>query len=463
MSFDTDIYAIEVKNLTKKYRIFETPGQSFLYHVFKTDKGRDFVALDNVSFDVKRGESFGIIGKNGSGKSTLLQILAGIIKQTDGTVKVNGRVAALLELGSGFDPESTGYENIYMNAAILGISKEEIDKKVGEIVEFADIGDFIGQPVKTYSSGMFVRLAFAVAINVDADVLLIDEALAVGDVFFRQKCYDKLNKLKEKGVTIILVSHGMNEVEQFCDRTLLLDSSEPKYLGDSKTAVNYYYLLNRGNDIEPKQDHLRDRKNEDISKSLTYQDSDTYFNNGWHLEERTFLDISESDEVTNGGAKFLNVGIFDKDGFPRNLFEQGEEVYFYSEIALRKDIQKPLSGVEIINHKGIIVHGKDMLQTGTILPDTVNAGTVLRFLQVMKLDVEIGEYTVNYGCSAIDTETYEKRMYLKQEEVDSKVDRLSVLVGVGVIAVVERKVGNPMKQAFHGLCNIPGEILLELK
>ena len=169
-----------------------------MYHLFHTKTGRDFVALDDVSFEVKKGESFGIIGKNGSGKSTMLQILAGIIKPTSGDVHVNGRIAALLELGSGFNPDSTGYENIYMNAAILGIKKQDIEKKVQEIINFADIGEFINQPVKTYSSGMYIRLAFAVAINVDADILLIDEALAVGDVFFRQKCYAKLNELKKR-------------------------------------------------------------------------------------------------------------------------------------------------------------------------------------------------------------------------------------------------------------------------
>ena len=182
MSCNSDEIAISVKNLTKVYKIFETPGKRFLYHMFHTNTGRDFVALDNINFEVKRGEAFGIIGRNGSGKSTMLQILAGIIKATSGEVTVNGRIAALLELGSGFNPESTGYENIYMNAAILGLEKEEIEQKIDQIIKFADIGDFLNQPVKTYSSGMYVRLAFAVAINVDADILLIDEALAVGDV-----------------------------------------------------------------------------------------------------------------------------------------------------------------------------------------------------------------------------------------------------------------------------------------
>ena len=188
MSCNNEV-AVSVRGLSKAYKIFESPGKRLCYHLFKVQTGRDFWALDNINFDIRKGEAFGIIGKNGSGKSTMLQILAGIIKATTGDVVVNGKIAALLELGSGFNPENTGYENIYMNAAILGVTKKEIERKIDEIIEFADIGSFINQPVKTYSSGMYIRLAFAVAINVNADIILIDEALAVGDLFFRQKCY----------------------------------------------------------------------------------------------------------------------------------------------------------------------------------------------------------------------------------------------------------------------------------
>ena len=264
MCSNKDDIAIKVSNVSKKYKIFDTPGKRLMYHLFHTKTGRDFVALDDVSFEVKKGESFGIIGKNGSGKSTMLQILAGIIKPTSGEVYANGRIAALLELGSGFNPDSTGYENIYMNAAILGIKKQDIEKKVQEIINFADIGEFINQPVKTYSSGMYIRLAFAVAINVDADILLIDEALAVGDVFFRQKCYAKLNELKKEGKTIVLVSHGMNEVEQFCDRVLLLNYSKVLMCGESKNAVQQYYLLDYSGNIKTEEHEMEENEQVDM-------------------------------------------------------------------------------------------------------------------------------------------------------------------------------------------------------
>lgn len=179
------MYALSVKNLSKEYQVIHSPWKRFQYYVFNKKSGEVFSALQDINFSIQKGETFGIIGTNGSGKSTLLQIIAGIIPATSGEVIVNGKVSALLELGSGFNPESTGYENIYLNAAILGVGKSDINKKIDEVIKFADIGDFINEPVKTYSSGMFIRLAFAVAINVDADIIIIDEALAVGDIFFR--------------------------------------------------------------------------------------------------------------------------------------------------------------------------------------------------------------------------------------------------------------------------------------
>ena len=196
-----------------------------------------------MSFDVRRGEVVGIVGRNGSGKSTLLQIMAGILQPAAGEVRLWGRVGALLELGSGFNLDCTGRENVVLNAAILGMSRREIARRVDEIVAFADIGEFIDQPVKMYSSGMFVRLAFAVTTSLDADVLLIDEALAVGDVFFRQKCYQRLAALRERGVAIVLVSHALNEVEQFCQRALLLHGGHVTFEGPAIEAVKRYYLI----------------------------------------------------------------------------------------------------------------------------------------------------------------------------------------------------------------------------
>ena len=242
--------AIKVQNLSKCYQIYDEPvdrlKQFLLPRIWRAiglksrDYFRGFSALDNVSFELQKGDSVGIIGRNGSGKSTLLQIICGTLNPTSGVIQTNGRIAALLELGSGFNAEFTGRENIYMNAAILGLSKEEIDDSFDQIVAFADIGEFIEQPLKTYSSGMQMRLAFAVSVCVDPEILVIDEALAVGDMAFQQKCFVRLAELREAGVTILMVSHDIMLIRNYCNQGIYLDGGRVKFVGDAETAGEYY-------------------------------------------------------------------------------------------------------------------------------------------------------------------------------------------------------------------------------
>lgn len=241
--------AIRVKNLSKRFEIYDNPGQrlkQFVYPRLRNFFGmaekkfyKEFCALNNIDFEVKKGQTVGIIGKNGSGKSTLLQIICGTLHATEGEVEVNGRVAALLELGSGFNPEFTGRENVYFNARLLGQSEEITREKFTDIEAFADIGDFIDQPVKTYSSGMMVRLAFAVIAHVDADILIIDEALAVGDAFFTQKCMRYLRQFMNHG-TVLFVSHDLGAVKNLCSEAVWINKGWAKYIGDSKSACDLY-------------------------------------------------------------------------------------------------------------------------------------------------------------------------------------------------------------------------------
>lgn len=457
MSYNNKDVAVSVQNLSKAYKIFETPGKRLLYHLFKANTGKDFYALSDISFDIKKGESFGIIGRNGSGKSTMLQILAGIIKATSGEILVNGKIAALLELGSGFNPENTGYENIYMNAAIMGVKKNEIEKKINEIIEFADIGDFIAQPVKTYSSGMYIRLAFAVAINVDADIILIDEALAVGDVFFRQKCYTKLDQLKEQGKTIILVSHGMNEVEQFCDRALLLSHGENILLGDSRDVVKKYYILDQK---QKPMDETLAQKNDLIVDSKKISEKATF--DGWSIKDNIFYDLSMSIEVSDDKIKFLKIGLFDESGYAKRVFQQGEDAYFYYEIEVIKNIELPLVGTTLYDQKNIIVHGKDNLQVYSDLPDYVLSGSKIFILQKMKLDIGIGEYTFDVGTATIKRSDFETRSHKNQEAVNETMERLATRTKAGNFSVHTKTVGEPMRLMFHGCADLPGEIQLRI-
>ena len=237
-----DDIAIRVDGLSKCYHVYERPQDRLKQSLWLGRKQfyREFWALRDVSFEIKRGETFGIIGRNGSGKSTLLQMIAGTLSPTAGTVQVNGRVAALLELGSGFNPDFTGRENVFMNGAILGLSEAEIARRFDEIAAFADIGDFIEQPVKTYSSGMMVRLAFAVSVCVEPDILIVDEALAVGDMAFQFKCMDRLDKLTQSGTTLLFVSHDIGAVKAFCQQALYLHTGTIKAAGSASDMTELY-------------------------------------------------------------------------------------------------------------------------------------------------------------------------------------------------------------------------------
>lgn len=276
--------AISVKNLTKKYRIFSHPGDRIKQALTlgRVRFHREFTALQDVSFEIKKGETVGIIGRNGSGKSTLLQLICGILKPTSGTVEVNGRVSALLELGAGFNPEFTGRENVYFQGAVLGLAKEEMDRRFDDIAAFADIGEFVDQPVRTYSSGMFVRLAFATAIHVDPDILIVDEALAVGDMAFQRKCFELLGQLLlDKQRIVLLVSHDLRQVERFCSRVIFLQEGKVMAEGPSYDVCQLYC----------------EKANEDIKlKSVSTAN--------WL---RAKIDSS-------GEAELLNINIFDSSG-----------------------------------------------------------------------------------------------------------------------------------------------------
>jgi len=237
--------AIKVENLSKCYYIYDKPRDRLMQMLARGRKQyfREFWALKDVTFEIKKGETVGIIGRNGSGKSTLLQLICGTLNPTSGSIQTNGRIAALLELGSGFNPEFTGRENVYMNASVLGLSNEEIDARFNDIAAFANIGDFIEQPVKTYSSGMSVRLAFAVAINVDPEILIVDEALSVGDELFQRKCFSRIEAIRANGATILFVSHSGTTIIDLCDRAMLMDTGEKLAVGIPKKIVGRYQKL----------------------------------------------------------------------------------------------------------------------------------------------------------------------------------------------------------------------------
>lgn len=267
--------AIRVVNITKTYKIYSKNREKLKLLVHKEHKIKKFYALHNVSFNISKGETVGIIGNNGAGKSTLLKILTGVAFKTRGETFIAGRVSSLLELGSGFDMELTGYENIYFNGSLNGLRKSEIDKKVDEIIKFADIGDFLYQPVKSYSSGMFARLAFSVAININPDILIVDEILSVGDIKFQVKCLKKFEDFKKEGKTILYVSHGLSTVKRFCDRVIWIDKGRILEDGNSVMVVEKYYNMSFGTKCcsigkELRNEAIEYVKVKKISQEITY-------------------------------------------------------------------------------------------------------------------------------------------------------------------------------------------------
>jgi len=302
--------AIKVENLTKVYHLYDKPQDRLkeALNPFKKSYHHDFYALENISFEVKRGETVGIIGKNGAGKSTLLKIITGVMTPTEGSVLVKGKVASLLELGAGFNPEMTGLENIYLNGTLMGFTEKEMAKKVDAITEFANIGEFINQPVKMYSSGMFARLAFSVAINVDAEILIVDEALSVGDMLFQAKCIAKMTALMEEGTTILFVSHDIHAVRSLCNRGIYLKNGKSELIGDAGEVVDRY-IRDDQQEANAQLKEMGNRKAYDTSKTaIAFTQEDI------PVIVATTPSIVEKEGMTrygDGGAEILDYAVLD--------------------------------------------------------------------------------------------------------------------------------------------------------
>ena len=355
--------AISFQGVSKAYSVYETAGDRLkeLLTFNRLSFHRDFWALRDVSFEVERGQTFCIVGENGSGKSTLLQIVAGILQPTSGIVQVNGRVSALLELGSGFNPEFSGRDNVYMNGAILGLSAKEMDAKYQDILDFAEIGDFIHQPVKTYSSGMGVRLAFSVAIHVDPDILLVDEALAVGDIYFRQRCMRKVHELRARGVTILFVSHATGDVKALGDRAMWLDHGQVRDLGDTERVVSGYLAAMTSKDsayIEHKKTEI-DHDREAIVAPEVEE----------HLPN---VDGRHGD----GRAQVLGISINDPTGNPVRMLDPGTKIVIRISARANEELHHPNIGFMLRNHLGVDFCGTNTTREGYELPPML-AGDVV--------------------------------------------------------------------------------------
>lgn len=376
-----DKIAIKVDHLSKVYKLYDRNRDRLKesLHIGKNINFREHYALNDVNIEVHTGETVGIIGTNGSGKSTILKIITGVLNPTAGEVTINGRISALLELGAGFNMEFTGIENIYLNGTMIGFSEEEIDAKLNDILEFADIGDFVYQKVKTYSSGMFVRLAFAVAINIDPEILIVDEALSVGDVFFQNKCYRKFEEFKQQGKTILFVSHDLGSISKYCDRVILLERGKKLGEGAPKEMIDMYKKVLVGQ-LDLQADT---KKSQNIGDGKKWKD---------------LMQLNPNyDEYGSGLAEFEDYCAYDNTGTITNTIIKGEEFTIKLKIRFFDSIQDPIFAVSIKNMQGTEITGTNTMFE-KITTGTPKAGDVYIATFTQNMNLQGGEYLISLGC-----------------------------------------------------------------
>ncbi|MEE0956349.1 MAG: ABC transporter ATP-binding protein [Eubacterium sp.] len=392
-------YSIRVEDVTKMYKLYDRNRDRFRDALGLTRRKlyREHYALHHLSFDVKKGETVGIIGTNGAGKSTILKIITGVLNPTEGKVEIDGRISALLELGAGFNYEYTGIENIYLNGTMNGFSKEEITKRLPNILEFADIGDFVYQPVKTYSSGMFVRLAFAVAINIDPEILIVDEALSVGDVFFQAKCYKKFEDFKKEGKTIVFVSHDLGSISRYCDRVVLLNKGVKLAEGSPRDMIDTYKKL-----LVNQIDADAVLKGDADIHSTTGQQSMTKEQVRGEKEEklwRTYFKVNPNlNEYGDGRASIVDFAIVDENGQLTSSIVKGTRFKIRSKVHFAEDVQSPIFTYTLKTLKGTDITGTNtMFEKHDI--GLAKAGTTYVATFEQEMNLQGGEYLLSISCT----------------------------------------------------------------
>lgn len=429
--------AVSVRNVSKKFRLFSSPKERLIeaLHPFRKQYHHEFWALRDVSFDIRRGEIVGILGRNGSGKSTLLQTICSVMQPTQGEIKVNGRISSLLELGAGFNPEFTGRDNVLFNGAILGFSRKEMISRLPEIEAFADIGEFFDQPVKTYSSGMFVRLAFSSAIHVDPDILIIDEALAVGDARFQHKCYAKLESFRAANKTIILVTHSVNQVTSHCDRAILLDRGH-MLMDDEPREVTDKYIEMLFSDLNQNSDISAQRETPDEPKgdgSLNDINPDLVLDRSKRIQTRCSYYKDEA-RYGDGSAEILDCVLESEGVFDPPQFTSGKQINIYFKVLFNRPFE-PIVGFALKTLEGVEIYA-----TNTYMLRMRGLHAQSGDLQIFKFSIATnfspGEYFLDIGVA----------------ECDGSIGGIPSDVRRSVALIVLQSNEHPPR--FHGLCNL---------
>ena len=387
--------AIAVQNVCKIYKLYDKPMDRLkeALGLTRNVKHREHFALNNVNFQVKQGECVGIIGTNGSGKSTILKIITGVLNPTSGAVTVNGRISALLELGAGFNQEYSGMENIYLNGTMNGFSNAEIDAKLQDILDFADIGYYVHQPVKTYSSGMFVRLAFSVAINIEPEILIVDEALSVGDVFFQAKCYHKFEEFKKMGKTIMIVSHDLSSIAKYCDRVILLNQGVKLGEGSPKEMIDDFKRVLVGQYELPEQKSEQSLLNDAEVQEAVHTKA--------AVQKRAREGNAENTKTLEYGTKEAEIEeiyIVDDRGVRTNAILKGMEFGIYMKVRFHQDLPAPIFAFSIKTAKGTEITGTNTMFEKAFL-ESVSAGSEKLVSFTQKMSLQGGEYLISFGVT----------------------------------------------------------------
>ena len=395
--------AIQVKELEKAYKLYDRPSDRLKEALgfAKKKRYKEHYALKGVDMTIYQGETVGIIGTNGSGKSTILKIITGVLNPTKGSVAVNGRISALLELGAGFNMEYNGIENVYLNGTMIGFSKKEIDAKMDDILGFADIGDYVYQPVKTYSSGMFVRLAFAVAINIDPEILIVDEALSVGDVFFQAKCYHKFEEFKKMGKTIVFVSHDLSSISKYCDRVVLLNQGVKLGEGTPKEMIDAYKQVLVGQYPLPGEENetlLDDKEIEAAAAAKAGKE---------HSQGESSDSMVNPDLLEYGTKEAVIEDYYITDEAGRNCSAviKGGQCSIHMKVCFKEEICEPIFAFTIKNIKGVEITGTNTMVEKAFL-EPVKAGSVKHVTFTQKLDLQGGEYLLSLGVTGYEQEDF---------------------------------------------------------
>ena len=408
MQQDNQQLAIDVRDVKKVYKLYDKPSDRMreAFGLLKNRPPKKHYALNGVNLKIRAGETVGIIGTNGSGKSTLLKIITGVLNPSEGEVNVNGRISALLELGAGFNMEYNGIENVYLNGTMMGFSEKEIDAKLPDILEFADIGDYVNQPCKTYSSGMFVRLAFAVAINIEPEILIVDEALSVGDVFFQAKCYHKFEEFKKMGKTIVFVSHDLSSISKYCDRVYLLNKGTMLGEGSPKEMIDVYKRVLVGQYELPQEDEENLLHDEELrnkaadAAGVKTAEADAAGNNPALGQNPNLLEYGTKQ------AEITEFYITDDRGVRTNAILKGSEFTLHMKVAFYEPLPAPIFAFTVKNVIGVEITGTNTMVEKAFL-ESVEAGQKKEITFTQKMDLQGGEYLLSLGLTGYNGEVFE--------------------------------------------------------